>query len=99
MNTTAVTPVKFVPLTVTDVPTGPEPGENEEIVGQEVEATVKSLELVAVPLGCETAMGPVVALAGTVAVICDEEFCVKVAEWPLKVMAVTPLKPDPLMMT
>ena len=99
MNTTAVTPVKFVPLRDTDVPTGPEPGENEEIVGQEVEATVKSLELVAVPLGCETAMGPVVALAGTVAVICDEEFCVKVAEWPLKVMAVTPLKPDPLMMT
>jgi len=72
--------VKFVPLTVTDVPTGPEPGENEEIVGQEVEATVKSLELVAVPLGCVTAMGPVVALAGTVAVIWDDEFWVKVAE-------------------
>ena len=99
MNATAVTPEKFVPLTVTAVPTEPEPGENEEIVGQEVEATVKSLELIAAPLGCVTAMGPVVALAGTVAVICDEEFCVKVAEWPLKVTAVTPLKPDPEMMT
>jgi hypothetical protein len=75
LKTTAVTPVKFVPFMVTDVPTGPELGEKDAIVGQEVEATVKSLELVAVPLGCVTAMGPVVALAGTVAVICDEEFC------------------------
>jgi hypothetical protein len=84
---------------ITDVPTGPEPGEKDEIVGQEVEATVKSFELVVVPLGWVTAMGPVVALAGTVAVICDDEFCVKLAEWPLKVTAVTPLNPDPLMMT
>jgi hypothetical protein len=79
LKATAVTPEKFVPLTVTDVPTGPEPGENDEIVGQEVEPTVKSLELVAVPLGWVTATGPVVALAGTVAVICEDEFWVKVA--------------------
>ena len=79
LKATAVTPEKFVPLTVTDVPTGPEPGENDEIVGQEVEPTVKSLELVALPLGWVTAMGPVVALAGTVAVICEDEFWVKVA--------------------
>ncbi len=79
LKATAVTPEKFVPLTVTDVPTGPEPGENDEIVGQEVEPTVKSLELVAVPLGWVTAMGPVVALAGTVAVICEPEFWVNVA--------------------
>jgi hypothetical protein len=79
LKATAVTPEKFVPLTVTDVPTGPEPGENDEIVGQEVEPTVKSLELVAVPLGWVTAMGPVVALAGTVAVICEDEFWVNVA--------------------
>jgi len=79
LKTTAVTPVKFVPLIVTDVPTGAEPGENDAIVGQEDVATVKSLELVAVPFGWVTATGPVVALAGTVAVICDDEFCVKVA--------------------
>lgn len=71
--------MKFIPLMVTDVPTGPDPGENDVIVGQEVVATVKSLELVAVPFGCVTPIGPFVALAGTVAAICDDEFCVKVA--------------------
>ncbi len=80
LNTTWVTPEKFVPLIVTDVPAGPEPGENEVIVGHEVEATVKSVELVSVPLDWVTAIGPVVALAGTVAVIWVEEFSVKVEE-------------------
>jgi hypothetical protein len=99
LKATAVTPVKFVPLIVTDVPTAPEPGENDATVGQEVVATEKSPELVAVPFDCVTPIGPVVALAGTVAVIWLDEFCAKVAPWPLKVTAVTPLKPDPEMMT
>ncbi len=33
LNVTLVAPVKFVPVMVTDVPTGPLVGENEEIVG------------------------------------------------------------------
>jgi hypothetical protein len=80
LNTTWVTPEKLVPLIVTEVPTGPEPGEKDAIVGHEVEATVKSVELVAVPPDWVTAMGPVVALAGTYAVIWVEEFWAKVAE-------------------
>jgi hypothetical protein len=80
LNTTEVTPEKLVPLIVTEVPTPPDPGEKDVIVGHEVVATVKSVELVAVPSDCATAMGPVVALAGTVAVIWLGEFWVKVAE-------------------
>ncbi len=99
MNATAVTPVKFEPLIVTEVPTVPEPGEKDETVGQLVEATVKFVELLADPSGCVTAMGPVDALAGTVAVIWVEELVTNVDEIPLKVTAVTPLKPVPEMTT
>jgi hypothetical protein len=37
--------LKFVPVIVTDVPTGPEVGENEVIVGTGEQITVKSSEL------------------------------------------------------
>jgi hypothetical protein len=43
-------------------------------------STVKFVELVAVPPGVVTRMGPVVAVAGTVAVICVSEFTVNAAE-------------------
>ena len=58
-------PVKFVPLIVTLVPTGPLVGEKLVMVGGLV--TVKLLLLVAVPSGVVTLTGPVVAPAGTVA--------------------------------
>ena len=58
-------PVKFVPLMVTLVPTGPLVGEKLVMVGGLV--TVKLLLLVAVPSGVVTLTGPVVAPAGTVA--------------------------------
>jgi hypothetical protein len=68
LNATAVRPVKFEPLIVTFVPTGPCAGENEVITGAEpVVVTEKFVELVPVPSGFVTAMGPVVAPVGTVA--------------------------------
>jgi hypothetical protein len=68
LNVTELTPVKFVPLTVTDVPTGPEVGENEEIAGAPAVGTVKFVALVAVPTSVVTRIGPVVAPVGTVVV-------------------------------
>ena len=66
LNVTAVAPVKFVPLIVTLVPTGPLAGVKLEIVGA-LAATVKLLALLAVPPGVVTLSGPVVAPVGTVA--------------------------------
>ncbi len=61
-NVTLVAPVKFVPVIVTVVPTGPEVGEKEVIVGGAAAVTVKFWELVAVPSGVVTLIGPVVAV-------------------------------------
>ena len=65
LNVTAVAPVKFVPPTVTLVPTGPLAGVTLAIVGAGM--TVKLVTLVAVPPGVVTLSGPVVAPVGTVA--------------------------------
>jgi hypothetical protein len=65
LNATAVAPVKFVPLIVTLVPTGPLAGVTLVIVGAGI--TVKVVALVAVPPGVVTLSEPVVAPAGTVA--------------------------------
>ena len=65
LNVTAVAPVKFVPLIVTLVPTGPLAGVTLVIVGAGM--TVKLLALLAVPPGVVTRTGPVVAPVGTVA--------------------------------
>ena len=67
LNLTAVAPVRFVPVITTLVPTGPLVGLKLVIVGEPM--TVKELALVAVPPGVVTATVPVVAPAGTVAVI------------------------------
>ena len=54
---------------------------------------MKLAALVAVPPGVVTAMGPVVAPAGTVAVISDWLSTLKiVAAMPLKVTSVAPVK-------
>ena len=65
LNATAVAPVKFVPVIVTLVPTGPLVGAKLVIVGGLT--TVKGLALLAVPTGVVTLSGPDVAPAGTVA--------------------------------
>ena len=67
MNFTAVAPVKFVPVSVTIVPIGPDEGVKLVIVG--VGITVNELVLVAVPPEVVTAITPVVAPVGTVAVM------------------------------
>jgi hypothetical protein len=97
LNVTAVAPVKFVPVIVTDVPTGPNVGVNDVIVGG---GTVKLVRLDPVPPGAVTLIGPVVAVAGTVAVICVAEFTVNVvAATLLNVTAVAPVKFVPVMVT
>jgi len=95
LNLTAVAPVKFAPLMVTLAPIAPLTGVNPVIRG----ATVKLAALVAVPPGVVTLMGPVVAFAGTVAVICVLLFTVKVAEAPLNLTAVAPVKVVPVTVT
>jgi hypothetical protein len=61
--------------------------------------SVKLVALVAVPSGFVTVMGPVVAPAGTVAVICVAELTVNTAVVPLNFTAVVPAKFVPVMTT
>ena len=65
LKVTEVAPVKFVPLMVTLVPTGPLVGAKLVSVGGGT--TVNALLLVTFPPGVVTLIGPVVAPAGTVA--------------------------------
>src|SRR6266508_6222103 len=92
-------PLKFVPLIVTLVPTGPRVGVNEVIVGAGTAVTVKFVALVAVPPGAVTAIFPVVAPVGTVAVILTLELMIKAALTPLNVTEVAPVKLVPLIVT
>jgi len=62
-------PLKFVPVIVTDVPTGPNAGANEVIVGAGTGTTVKFPLLRAVFPLTVTRIGPVVAPLGTGTVI------------------------------
>jgi hypothetical protein len=68
LNLTAVAPVRFVPVITTLVPTGPLAGLKLVIVGTEP-PTVKLVALDAAPIGVVTAIVPVAAPLGTVAVI------------------------------
>jgi len=63
LNLTLVTPLKFVPLMTTAVPTGPFAGVKLVMVGPT--STVKLAALVAPPPGVVTLSGPLVAPAGT----------------------------------
>jgi hypothetical protein len=99
LNLTSLTLTKFVPLIVTDVPTGPLVGENEVIVGTPAAVTVKLVELWAVPLSVVTEIFPDVAPEGTVAVICVDEFTVKGAAAFLKLTPVTSMKFVPRIVT
>jgi hypothetical protein len=97
LNRTAVAPVKFVPLIVTLVPASPLVGVKPVIVGGL--RTVKFVALVAVPPGVVTLSGPVVAAAGTVAVIAVAEVTVNKALVPLNRTRVAPLKFVPVIVT
>src|SRR5437867_234904 len=66
-NFTEVAPPKFVPLIVTEVPTGPLVGVKDVIVGVAEVVTVKSDALVAVPPGVVTVIFPVTATRRIVA--------------------------------
>lgn len=95
LNWTDVAPVKFAPLIVTLAPTAPLVGTTPVMRG----ATVKFAELVPVPPGVVTLMGPVMALAGTVAVILVAKFTLKAADMPLNLTDVAPVKVVPVIVT
>lgn len=82
---------KFVPVTVTAVPGVPILGVNPVIVGAPVELVTVNTELLAAePLGEVTAIGPVVALLGTVVTIFVVVDDVTEAVTPLKVTVFWP---------
>jgi hypothetical protein len=60
---------------------------------------LKLVGLVAVPTGVVTVSRPLLAAAGTVAVICESESTVNDAAMPLKRTAVAPVKPEPAIVT
>ena len=96
---TAVAPVKFVPVRTTEVPTGPEAGAKEATVGAGA-VTAKEVEEVPLPAGVVTLTVPVVAPAGTVAVIFVALLTVKaVAAVPWKATAVAPERAEPVRTT
>ena len=97
LNFTDVAPVKLVPVITTVVPARPLVGVNDVIVGG---PTVKSAVLVPVPVGVVTAIFPVVAPVGTVAVICVAELTVSV-DWVvvLNFTLVAPQKFVPVIVT
>jgi hypothetical protein len=92
---TAVVPVKFVPVRVTVAPTAPLDGEKFVIAG----STVKLLGLVAVPPAVTTVQVPLVAVAGTVAVICVAELTVYAAVVPFSFTDVAPVRFVPAIVT
>ena len=66
---------RFVPVTVTSVPTGPAAGANVDAVGGRM--TVRAAGLAPVPAAVVTETAPVTAVAGTLAVMCESSSTVK----------------------
>jgi len=95
LNRTAVAPVKFAPDITTLAPTAPPAGVKPVMRG----ATANAVALAAEPNGVVTVMGPVVAAAGTVAVVLVEVLIVKAAVVPLKATDVAPARFVPLIVT
>jgi hypothetical protein len=89
------------PVTVTLEPTDPEVGLKLEIVGAGggVPVTENELELVPVPPGPVTVIGPDCAPPGTVVVILVSLETVNVAAVPPNVTAVAPVNPEPVTVT
>jgi hypothetical protein len=100
LSVTDVAPVKFVPVIVTIVPTGPLVGKKLEIVGAGAAVvTVNVPALVPGPPGVVTLHFPLVAPVGTEAVIFVAELTVNEALVVPSLTAVAPLKPVPLIVT
>jgi len=95
LNFTAVAPLKFKPVIVTEAPTAPLVGLKDVTLG----ATVNVPLLVPVPDAVVTLILPVVAPDGTDVAIWVAEVTVKVALVPLKVTAVAPVKFEPVIVT
>ena len=97
----AVAPVRLVPVTITEFPTCPLVGLKLVIVGADTDAdTVKLLAEVALPCAVVTAIFPVVAPLGTVAIICVALLTViEVEATPLNETAVVPVKLVPFTVT
>ena len=95
-RTTGFAPFRFAPVILTEVPTGPEVGENPEIVG----GTTKLLEENPEAPGTATRIKPVLAPAGTtidkLVLFRTERF---VVEAPLKDTAVVPSRFLPMIVT
>jgi hypothetical protein len=96
-NRTLVAPSKFVPVSVTEVPTGPRFGAQDTMVGAGM--NVKSFALVSVPPGVVTLILPVVAPAGTDVSIRVAETRVKLAAVPLNRTLVAPPRFVPVIVT
>ena len=95
-NETAVAPVKFVPVIVTPVPTGPVAGAKELMAGVIVKRVVVTIDPL---LGVVMVMRPVLAPAGTVVVIVPGGASVKAAATPLNETAVAPVNAVPVIVT
>ena len=98
LNVTCVASSKKLPVSTTTVPAGPAAGANDVTTGASI--TVKLVADVPVATGVVTLMGPVVAPAGTVAVIWVAEFTAKPgAKVPLNRTCEAAEKPVPVMTT
>ena len=97
LNFTDATAVKLVPVIVTLLPTDSLVGEKPVMVGAGM--MVKLDELVAVPPGVVTLIEPLVAPAGTVALIDVADTTLKMALVSLNFTAVAPMKFVPVMVT
>jgi len=98
LNVTAVALPRLTPVMVTLLPTAPEVGVKLVITGGPI--TVKLMALIPTPLAAVTEMGPVLAPAGTVAMIDVAETTLnEVAGVLLNATAVTPSRLVPLMVT
>jgi hypothetical protein len=93
LKVTELAVVNSEPEIVTSVPTWPAVGENEVTTG--ARTTVKLAALVPVPAAFVTATGPVVAPAGTVAVIWRSESTTNAAGTPPKVTDVAVANSEP----
>ena len=82
---------------VTDVPIVPDSGLNDVTDGRTVTANGEALT--AVPPGVAMEIGPLVAVAGTLAVICVSDSTVYEAGTSLNVTAEAPVKADPVIVT
>jgi len=104
LNVTVLVPCddpKFVPVIVTEVPTGPEAGFKLVMVGPEADVTVKNTALLATPFTVTTTF-PDVAPAGTGAIMLVALQLVGVASVPLNLTVLVPCddpKFVPLMVT